>query len=31
MSVGMLRQLMAGRMFPMTLAGIEEMTRELAR
>ncbi len=31
MSVGMLRHLMAGRMFPMTLGGIEEMTRELAR
>ncbi len=31
MSVGMLRHVMAGRMFPMTLGGIEEMTRELAR
>jgi len=31
LSVAMLRQLMAGRMFPMTLAGIEEMTRELAK
>jgi uncharacterized protein with von Willebrand factor type A (vWA) domain len=31
MSVGMLRHVMEGRMFPMTLAGIEEMTRELAR
>ena len=31
MSVGLLRQAMDGRMFPMTLAGIEAMTRELAR
>jgi uncharacterized protein with von Willebrand factor type A (vWA) domain len=30
-SVGLLQQLMEGRMYPLTLAGIEEMTRELAR
>ena len=31
MSVNMLRHLMEGRMFPMTLAGIEAMTRDLVR
>ena len=31
MSVGLLRHLLLGRMFAMTLAGIEEMTRALAR
>ena len=31
MSVALLQQAMEGRMYPMTLAGIEEMTRELAR
>lgn len=30
-SIAMLRQLMEGRMFPLTLAGIEDMTRELSR
>ncbi len=30
-SVGMVRQLMERRMFPLTLAGVEAMTRELAR
>ena len=30
-SVGMLRQIMERRMFPLTLAGVEAMTRELAR
>ncbi len=30
-SIGITRQLMEGRMFPLTLAGIEEMTRELSR
>lgn len=30
-SVGLLQQVMEGRMYPLTLAGIEEMTRELAR
>ena len=30
-STGMLRQLMERRMFPLTLAGVEAMTRELAR
>jgi len=30
MSTGLLRSLMEGRMFPMTLAGIESMTRELS-
>jgi uncharacterized protein with von Willebrand factor type A (vWA) domain len=30
-SIGMVRQLMQRRMFPLTLAGVEAMTRELAR
>ena len=30
-SIGMVRQLMEGRMFPLTLAGLDEMTRELSR
>jgi hypothetical protein len=30
-SIGMVRQLMERRMFPLTLAGVEAMTRELAR
>ena len=30
-SVGMVQDLMAGRMFPLTLAGIDAMTRELSR
>ncbi|MEM7177062.1 MAG: VWA domain-containing protein [Pseudomonadota bacterium] len=30
-SVGMIRQIMEGRMFPMTLAGLEQATRELSR
>jgi uncharacterized protein len=30
-SIGMIRQLMEGRMFPLTLAGLDEMTRELSR
>ena len=30
-SIGMLRQLMEGRMFPLSLAGLDEMTRELSR
>ena len=30
-STGMLRQIMERRMFPLTLAGVEAMTRELAR
>jgi uncharacterized protein len=30
-SIGMVRQLMERRMFPLTLAGVETMTRELAR
>jgi hypothetical protein len=30
-SCGMLRQIMEGRMFPLTLGGIEAMTRELSR
>jgi uncharacterized protein len=30
-SVGIMRQLMERRMFPLTLAGVEAMTRELAR
>jgi uncharacterized protein with von Willebrand factor type A (vWA) domain len=29
--VGMLRGLVEGRMFPLTLSGVEDMTRELAR
>ncbi|MBN8889047.1 MAG: VWA domain-containing protein [Rhodospirillales bacterium] len=31
MSVGMIRELMEDRMFPLTLGGIDEMTRELSR
>jgi uncharacterized protein with von Willebrand factor type A (vWA) domain len=31
MSVGMIRQIMEGRMFPMTLSGLDEMTKELGR
>ena len=30
-SIGITRQLMEGRMFPLTLAGLDEMTRELSR
>ncbi|CAH2604296.1 VWA domain-containing protein [Rhodovastum atsumiense] len=30
-SVGMVRQLMEGRMYPLTVSGIEDMTRDLAR
>ncbi|MDI3305529.1 MAG: VWA domain-containing protein [Acetobacteraceae bacterium] len=30
-SIGLIRQLMEGRMFPLTLGGIEAMTRELSR
>jgi uncharacterized protein with von Willebrand factor type A (vWA) domain len=30
-SIGLIRQLMANRMFPLTLDGLEDMTRELAR
>lgn len=30
-SIGLMRQLMEGRMFPLTLGGIEAMTRELSR
>jgi len=30
-SIGMIRQLMTDRMFPLTLGGIDEMTRELSR
>ncbi len=30
-SIGLLRQLMEGRMFPLTLGGLEAMTRELSR
>jgi uncharacterized protein with von Willebrand factor type A (vWA) domain len=30
-SIGIARQLMEGRMFPLTLAGLDEMTRELSR
>jgi uncharacterized protein with von Willebrand factor type A (vWA) domain len=30
-SISMIRQLMEGRMFPLTLAGLDEMTRELSR
>jgi uncharacterized protein with von Willebrand factor type A (vWA) domain len=30
-SIGMIRQIMGGRMFPMTLAGLEAATRELSR
>ena len=30
-SVGMIREIMGGRMFPMTLAGLEAATRELSR
>ena len=30
-SIGMVRQLMEGRMFPLTLSGLDEMTRELSR
>ena len=31
MSIGMIGQLMEGRMFPLTLGGLEAMTRELSR
>jgi uncharacterized protein with von Willebrand factor type A (vWA) domain len=30
-SIVMLQDLLAGRMFPMTLAGLDDMTRELSR
>ena len=30
-SIGVIRQLMEGRMYPLTLAGIEAMARELTR
>jgi uncharacterized protein with von Willebrand factor type A (vWA) domain len=30
-SIGLIRQLMANRMFPLTLDGLDDMTRELAR
>jgi uncharacterized protein with von Willebrand factor type A (vWA) domain len=30
-SIGMVRQIMENRMFPLTLGGIEDMTRELSR
>ncbi len=30
-SVGMIRQLMGNRMYPLTLGGLEEAARELAR
>ncbi|MEM9370336.1 MAG: VWA domain-containing protein, partial [Pseudomonadota bacterium] len=30
-SIGMIQQIMEGRMFPMTLRGIEDATRELSR
>jgi len=30
-SIAMVRQLMEGRMFPLTLAGLDAMTRELSR
>jgi uncharacterized protein with von Willebrand factor type A (vWA) domain len=31
MSIGMIRQLIQGRMFPPTLSGLDEMTKELGR
>jgi hypothetical protein len=30
-SIGMINDLMAGRMYPLTVSGIDEMTRELSR
>ena len=30
-SIGMINEIMGGRMFPMTLAGLDAVTRELSR